>query len=69
MRQSEDYKRGYQDALTKIRNEIDQWIAEKEKLLERFSSEDYVSSIASAQHEIKVGLSVAKIIIDKEIEQ
>lgn len=68
MTQSEDYKRGYQDALTKIKNEIEQRIAEREKFLEQFTLEDYVSSVASKQNNIKVGLGIAKIIIDKEIE-
>ena len=69
MTQSEDYKRGYQDALAKIRNEIEQRIAEQEKFLERFCAEDYVSSVASSEHNIKVGLNIAKIVIDKEIEK
>lgn len=68
MIQSKDYKRGYQDALAKIRSEIEKRIAEKEKFLEQFALEDYVSSVASKQNNIKVGLGVAKIIIDKEIE-
>lgn len=68
MIQSKDYKRGYQDALAKIRSEIEKRIAEKEKFLEQFALEDYVSSVASRQNNIKVGLGVAKIIIDKEIE-
>lgn len=68
MTQSEDYKMGYQDALAKIKNEIEQRIAEREKFLEQFALEDYVSSVASKQNNIKVGLGIAKIIIDKEIE-
>lgn len=68
MIQSKDYKRGYQDALAKIRSEIEKRIAEKEKFLEQFALEDYVISVASKQNNIKVGLGVAKIIIDKEIE-
>lgn len=32
MIQSKDYKRGYQDALAKIRSEIEKRIAEKEKM-------------------------------------
>lgn len=59
---------GYQDALAKIKNEIEQRIAEREKFLEQFALEDYVSSVASKQNNIKVGLDIAKIIIDKEIE-
>ena len=65
MAQSEDYKKGYQDALAYIRNEIEKRIAEKEKFLEEFPLEDYVSSVAATQHNIKVGLGVAKVIIDK----
>lgn len=68
MIQSKDYKRGYQDALAKIRSEIEKRITEKEKFLEQFALEDYVSSVASRQNNIKVGLGVAKIIIEKEIE-
>lgn len=37
---SEDYKRGYQDALAYIRSEIEKRIAEKEKFLEQFPLED-----------------------------
>lgn len=68
MTQSEDYKMGYQDALAKIKNEIEQRIEEREKFLEQFALEDYVSSVASKQNNIKVGLGIAKIIIEKEIE-
>lgn len=64
MAQSEDYKKGYQDALADIRSEIEKRIAEKEKFLEEFSLEDYVSSVAATQHNIKVGLGVAKMVID-----
>ena len=69
MTQSEDYKRGYQDALAHIRNEIGQRIAEQEKFLEQFCNEDYVSSVAAEQYSIKVGLGIAKIVIDKEIKK
>ena len=65
MTQSEDYKRGYQDALADIRNEIEQQIAKKEKFLEGFSDEDYVSSVASSLYNINIGLVLAKSIIDK----
>ena len=68
MTQSEDYNRGYQDALANIKNEIEKRIAEKEKFLEHFSLEDYVSSVASTKYNIKVGLGVAKVIIDKYID-
>ena len=68
MKQSEDYKKGYQDALAYIRSEIEKRIAEKEKFLEEFPLEDYVSSVAATQHNIKVGLGVAKVIIDKHYE-
>lgn len=68
MTQSEDYKRGYQDALAYIRKEIEKRIADKERFLEQFPLEDYVSSVAATQHNIKVGLGVAKVIIDKCIE-
>ena len=68
MAQSEDYKKGYQDALADIRSEIEKRIAEKEKFLEEFPLEDYVSSVAATQHNIKVGLGVAKVIIDKHYE-
>ncbi len=68
MKQSEDYNRGYQDALAYIRSEIEKRIAEKEKFLEQFPLEDYVSSVAATQHNIKVGLGVAKVIIDKHYE-
>lgn len=67
--ENKDYKRGYQDALAKIRNEIEQRIAEQEKFLEHFCDEDYVSSVAAEQYSIKVGLNIAKIVIDKEIEK
>ncbi len=67
--ENKDYKKGYQDALAKIRNEIEQRIAEQEKFLEGFCDEDYVSSVASSEHNIKVGLGIAKIVIDKEIEK
>lgn len=68
MTQSEDYNRGYKDALAYIRSEIEKRIAEKEKFLEQFPLEDYVSSVASKHHNIKVGLGVAKVIIDKHYE-
>lgn len=68
MTQSEEYKRGYQDALANIKNEIEQRIVEKEKFLEGFSDEDYVSSVAATQDNVRVGLGVAKMIIDKYIE-
>lgn len=68
MTQSEEYKRGYQDALANIKSEIEQRIAEKEKFLEQFSDEDYVSSVASSENNKKVGLVVAKIVIDKYLE-
>jgi len=64
MTQSEDYKRGYKDALVYIRKEIERRISEKEKFLEQFPLEDYVSSVASKHHNIKVGLGVAKMMID-----
>ena len=64
MTQSEDYNRGYKDALADIRREIEKRIAEKEKFLEEFPLEDYVSSVAATQHNIKVGLGVAKVMID-----
>lgn len=69
MTQNEDYERGYQDALAHIRNEIEQRIAEQEKFLEQFSKSDYVSSVAAEEHNIKVGLNIAKIVIDKEIKR
>ena len=68
MTQSEDYKRGYQDALANIKNEIEKRIADKEKFLEGCSDGDYVSSVAATQHNIKVGLGVAKMVIDKHYE-
>lgn len=68
MTQSEDYNRGYKDALAYIRSEIEKRIDEKEKILEQFSDGDYVSSVAATQHNIKVGLGVAKVIIDKHYE-
>ena len=68
MAQSEDYKKGYQDALADIRSDIEKRIAEKEKFLEEFPLEDYVSSVAATQHNIKVGLGVAKCVIEKYIE-
>ena len=69
MTQSEDYKKGYQDALAYIRSEIEKRIAEKEKFLEQFPLEDYVSSVASKHHNIKVGLGVAKVIIEKALQK
>ena len=69
MTQSEDYNRGYKDALADIRREIEKRIAEKEKFLEEFPLEDYVSSVAATQHNIKVGLGVAKCVIEKYIEE
>ena len=69
MTQSEVYNRGYQDALANIKNEIEKRIAEKEKFLEEFPLEDYVSSVAAEEHNIKVGLNIAKIVIDKEIKK
>lgn len=60
----EDYNMGYKDALAYVRKEIKRRIDEKEKLLEQFSDEDYVSSVAATQHNIKVGLGVAKMVID-----
>lgn len=69
MTQNEDYERGYQDALAHIRNEIEQRIAEQEKFLEGFCDEDYVSSVAAEEYNIKVGLNIAKIVIDKEIKR
>ena len=68
MKQSEDYNRGYKDALAYIRKEIERRIDEKEKFLEQFPLEDYVSSVASKHHNIKVGLGVAKVIIDTHYE-
>ena len=68
MTQSEEYKKGYKDALANIRSEIEKRIAEKEKFLEQFPLEDYVSSVAATQHNIKVGLVVAKCVIEKYIE-
>lgn len=65
MTQSEDYNRGYKDALVYIRKEIERRISEKEKFLGQFSDEDYVSSVAATQHNIKVGLGVAKMAIDE----
>lgn len=38
------------------------------RFLEEFPLEDYVSSVAATQHNIKVGLGVAKVIIDKHYE-
>lgn len=67
MTQSEDYNRGYKDALVYIRSEIERRISEKEKILERFSDGDYVSSVAATQHNIKVGLGVAKMVIEKAL--
>lgn len=64
MTQSEDYKMGYKDALAYVRKEIKRRIDEKEKILEQFSDGDYVSSPAATQHNIKVGLGVAKMVID-----
>ncbi len=60
----EEYNRGYKDALAYIRKEIERRISEKENFLEQFSDEDYVSSVAATQHNIKVGLGVAKMVID-----
>lgn len=60
----EDYNMGYKDALAYVRKEIKRRIDEKEKFLEQFSDEDYVSSPAATQHNIKVGLGVAKMVID-----
>lgn len=54
--------------LETLKNEIEKRIAEKEKSLEEFPLEDYVSSVAATQYNIKVGLGVAKVIIDKCIE-
>ena len=64
MTQSEDYNRGYKDALAYIRKEIERRIDEKEKFLEQFSDEDYVSSVASSENNKKVGLCIAKMMID-----
>lgn len=64
MTQSEDYNRGYKDALAYIRKEIKRRIDEKEKFLEQFSDEDYVSSVASSENNKKVGLCIAKMMID-----
>lgn len=64
MTQSEDYNRGYKDAIAYIRKEIERRIDEKEKFLEQFSDEDYVSSVASSENNKKVGLCIAKMVID-----
>ena len=69
MEQSEDYNRGYKDALAYIRSEIEKRIDEKEKFLEQFPLEDYVSSVASKHHNIKVGLGVAKCVIEKALQK
>lgn len=61
------YEKGYQEALAHIKSEVEQKIADKEKWLENVPLEDYVSSVASKEHNIKVGLTVAKNLIDSEL--
>ena len=68
MIRNEDYNMGYKDALAYVRKEIERRISEKEKILKQFSDGDYVSSPAATQHNIKVGLGVAKAVIDKHYE-
>lgn len=72
MTQSEDYKRGYQDALADIRSEIEKRIAETEKVSESLLT-SYNPIIgqrfASKQHNMKLGLVVAKMIIEKKSEE
>lgn len=63
------YKQGYQDALAYVKSEIEKRISDKEKILEQFSDGDYVSSVAASQHNIKVGLGVAKIVIEKALQK
>ena len=61
------YEKGYQEALAHIKSEVEQRIAAKEKYLEEFTLEDYVSSRASKEHNIKVGLTIVRNLIDKKI--
>ena len=61
------YEKGYQEALAHIKSEIEQKIAAKEKWLETVPLEDYVSSAASKEHNIKVGLTVVRNLIDSEL--
>lgn len=63
------YKQGYKDALAYVKSEIEKRISDKEKILEQFSDGDYVSSVAASQHNIKVGLGVAKIVIEKALQK
>ena len=63
------YKQGYQDALAYVKSEIEKRISDKEKFLEEFPLEDYVSSVAATQHNIKVGLGVAKVVIEKALQK
>lgn len=61
------YEKGYQEALAYIKSEVEQKIAVQEKWLENVPFEDYVSSRASTEHNIKVGLTIVRTLIDKEI--
>ncbi len=61
------YEKGYQEALAHIKSEVEQKIADKEKWLEDVPLEDYVSSVASKEHNIKVGLTVVRNLIDSEL--
>ena len=61
------YEKGYQEALAHIKSEVEQKIADKEKWLEDVPLEDYVSSVASKEYNIKVGLTVVRNLIDSEL--
>ncbi len=72
MTQSEDYKKGYRDALANIKNEIEQQIAETEKVFEPLLTAYNPiigQRVASKQHSKRVGLAVALMIIEKALQK
>lgn len=63
------YKLGYTDALAYVKSEIEERISDKEKILKQFSDGEYVSSVAATQDNIRVGLGVAKMVIEKALQK
>ncbi len=61
-----DYKNGYKDALAIIKKEIDEIMTEKERYLKRFSGNGCESNVEIVNHNIMVGLCMAKDIIEEK---
>lgn len=61
------FSQGYQYAFSTIKGEIEREINNKEKTLEHFSDEDYVSSVASTLCNINIGLGLVREMIDEKL--